>query len=115
MIFARYNIGIIPNYRLCHLVLYRVKILSCCFLSADFQVPFWVASFLVAAGDLHDTKRAVGAMGRHEALARLALRHGCFEVLRRGRHNLQHAPGPLLGRKEGMPFAYLHVVGVNMF
>lgn len=115
MIFARYNIGIIPNYRLCHLVFYGIKILPCDFLAADFQVPFGVASFLVAAGDLHNTKRVVGAMGSHEALTRLALRHGCFEVLRCGRHDLQHAPGPLLGSKEGMPFAYLHFVGVNMF
>ena len=115
MIFARYNIGIIPNYRLCHLVLYRVKILSCRVLAEDFQVPFRVASFLVAAGDLHDAKRAVGAMGRHEALACLALRHGCFEVLRCGRNDLQYAPGPLLGSEEGMPFAFLHFVGVNMF
>ena len=115
MIFARYNIGIIPNYRLCHLVLYGIKIPPCGFLAADFQVPFRVASFLVAAGNLHDAKRAVGAMGRHEALARLALRHGCFEVLRCGRNDLQHAPGPLLGREEGTPFAYLHFIGVNMF
>ena len=114
MIFARYNIGIIPNYRLCHLVLYGIKILPCGFLAADFQVPFRVSSFLVAAGNLHDAKRAVGAMGRHEALTRLALRHGCFEAIGCGRHNLQLAPGPLLGSKEGMPFAFLHFVGVNM-
>lgn len=115
MIFARYNIGIIPNYCLCHLVFYGIQILSCRVLAADFQVPFGVVSFLVTAGDLHNAKCAVCAVGSHESLAGLALRHDFFKVLGCGRHDLQHAPGPLLGSQEGAPFAYLHFVGVNMF